>query len=103
MMLTDASIVNLSELEQSIIAHMPFVRDDAKHILLELSPQDFVAWASSSPCGCIFALDVALRAFRSSRKKQYSNSVEFLRFLRKAQSTLRYLDAEVDACITQLE
>lgn len=103
MLLTDANVVKLNELEQSIIAKMPLHEPHAAHILVELSPQDFVQWSSESPVGFIFALDIVLSAFRGTRKQQYGQSLAFLTFLRKSLQALHFMEAEIEKCITQCE
>lgn len=103
MLLTDASIVQLHELEQAIVTKAASCENSAKHLLLELSPESFMQWSSESPVGLILALSIVLQAFRGTRREKYSTSVEFLRFLRKSLLALRFMEEEIKVCIEQLE
>jgi hypothetical protein len=104
MVVTDSPEITLCELESAIINHMSFVPNQRNHLVLELSPEQFLQWSTESCVGLVLALSIVLQDYRGVRHQRYAaRSDELLTFLRKGLNALRYMEAEISKCIAQIE
>ena len=104
MVLVDAPIVKLSEIEQAILAQLPTQGKEQAYLLLELSPQEFIAWTTASPVGIVLALDIIMRHMREKgRALSARDKYAIQRLLWKGRNALRYMTEEINQCISTCE
>jgi hypothetical protein len=103
LLMTDAPVIKLSEIEQALVSYLPLEHSKHAHILLELTPEEFVSFSSQHPVGLVLALDIVLRHMHARHKLSTNERYALQRFLWKGLSALRFMQEEIEQCIKSLE